>query len=221
LRELVAPPSGLRDNMRRVIDPIVLQQVRTILDSQPEWLEVRTRLVALTPEGREEAYRPLIFAFGYVLLEQSREERRVQAGGPFGAATSDRNWQFPPPLAKVEDRDIAVWQEAAGLLRDPVSAARLHDLLWERRVQPRRDQHARDAADAYLRLVEVPHWHYVNRSRCLRGCLKTSAGRAWERRGESSRVDITLGEVPGDGVDVEGPRRAVGGRGTASARPCA
>lgn len=158
--------------IRRVIDSDVLQHLEGALEDEPDWLTARTRLQHAVPEGRDDAYRAFVYAFGYMLLERAREDARARAGGTFGAAMSSGDWQFPPPLAEVSGDDVDAWREACELLQDPVSSARLHDLLWECRAQPRPDQHARAAADAYLKLADLSHWHVVERSRCLSRALE-------------------------------------------------
>jgi hypothetical protein len=150
-----------------MLDPQVLLHLREALEGQPDWLEVRMRLQRLAPEGREGAYRPFVFAFGYFLVERSQADRRERAGGPFGAAHRADGWRFPPAVADVEEADVQAWVDAVEALEDPVSSARLHDLLWERRARPRPDLDARAAADAYLELVELGGWHVMERTRCL------------------------------------------------------
>src|SRR5215210_6123772 len=138
-----------------MVDPRVLQNVRDALAGQPEWLEVRERLERLAPECEEETYRPFVFAFGYALIPQSGEDRRARAGGAFGPKNTVDGWQFPPPLAEIDDADVTAWQAAVEALDEPVALARLHDLLWERRAGPRPDLHARAAADAYVAISRL------------------------------------------------------------------
>ncbi len=79
-----------------MLEPQVLLHLREALEGEPDWLEVRTRLQRLAPEGHKAAYRPFVFAFGYLLVERSQTDCRGGAGGPFGAAMASDGWRFPP-----------------------------------------------------------------------------------------------------------------------------
>lgn len=150
-----------------MLDASVGAVIRDALGDAPTWLELRNRIERAAPEGEEERYRPFVFAFGYALIAASHRERREREGGPFGAMIAQGNWSFPPPLGTVLDADIALWAEAIDQLEGPVAHARLHDLLWERRVQPRPDLHARAAISALVELVDLAHWHVMERTTCL------------------------------------------------------
>jgi hypothetical protein len=155
-----------------MVDPRVLQDLREALVGHPEWLDVRQRLERLAPEGKEASYRPFVFAFGYALIPKSGEERRARAGGAFGPKNAVDGWQFPPPLAEVDDADVTAWQAVAEALDEPVALARLHDLLWERRARPRPDLHARAAADAYVEISGLKNWHPMQRTACVTRALE-------------------------------------------------
>jgi hypothetical protein len=100
-----------------------------------------------------------------------------RAGGNARTALSSRRWRSKPGAfhrALRTSRKVTwrFWHEASDELDSPVARARLRDLLWERRVVPRPDLHARAAADALLELVALEHWHVMERTTCLSRALE-------------------------------------------------
>ncbi len=124
------------------------------------WHAVDAKLRELAPQDTQEQYRPLVFAFGYMLVHD--EERRSEEG-PFAPMIVTDQGQFPPPLADVVTADVDAWIAAAGALDDPIASSRLEDLLWERRIGDRPDLHARAAVDAYVELSANPDWPAIER----------------------------------------------------------
>ncbi|MFC5490603.1 hypothetical protein [Dokdonella soli] len=57
-------------------------------------------------------------------------------------------------LEGVSDAQVALWSHAFALSTEAVLIARLGDLVWERRFQPRPDRAARHAIAAYLELAD-------------------------------------------------------------------
>ena len=102
----------------------------------------------------DQELRPLIWALQYDYVEPDEVDRRA-TWGPWGPWVELDGQSVPPALDSIEDDDVTRWDGAAAELADvPVLAARLNDLLWERRWGDKPYQHALTAIDAYLELAD-------------------------------------------------------------------
>jgi hypothetical protein len=153
------------------LDREILEELEHAVGVAKRWEDIRAHLQSVDPEGGDQRFRPFYFAFSYPLIEPG-SSRRERAGGPFGAMIAGEGWRFPPAVADVEDSDVEAWAEAFDALEDPVVRARLGDLLWERRSEPRPDLRARAACDALLVLAQREDWPLMERSRCLSRALE-------------------------------------------------
>lgn len=70
-----------------------------------------------------------------------------------------------PDVGAIEDGVVRLWREALEFAELPLLRARLGDLLWLRRSQPRPDLAARTAIDAYLILGES--WDGLDSLACV------------------------------------------------------
>jgi len=97
--------------------------------------------------------RPLVWAFGYMLVASRREEARERYG-VFGAAWEIEGSIFPPRLAELPDEVLEIWIEYGDALKgNPLAASRLNDLLWIRKYSDEKATFARAAVDAYLEVA--------------------------------------------------------------------
>lgn len=132
------------------------------LQDAKDWHDVERRLREMTPAEEVLEARPLVWAFGYMLIEPRSEEKRQVAGSPFGPMIAWENAQFPPRVEDIEPNTLDAWEQYAGVTTDPVALARFHDLLWVRRHGDAH-LHARVAIDAYLALA-VGSWVPIQRA---------------------------------------------------------
>lgn len=134
-----------------------LQQLRSCLESAEDWHSVESCFRQGIDEKDAEAVddaRPIVFAFGYMLVASRREAIRERAG-VFGSQIEMGGAVFPAPLGDIDEDMLSIWSAYAKGTKDfPLAASRLNDLLWVRRFGERPMDHARDALDGYLRLAE-------------------------------------------------------------------
>lgn len=125
--------------------------------------ELRAALMGVT-NGYEASYRleqagdeerrSLMLALQYDYVEPDEVDRR-ETWGPWGPWIELDGESVPPALESIEDKDLAEWEASANEFADiPLLAARLNDLLWERRRGDEPYKHALDAIDAYLALAD-------------------------------------------------------------------
>lgn len=134
-----------------------LQQLRACLEAADDWHSVescfRKGIDADNEEEVDDA-RPLVFAFGYMLVASRREQTRERAG-VFGAQFEMGGQIFPAPLESIEDDMLSLWEAYAQGTEDfPLAASRLNDLLWVRRFGEQPVDRARAACDGYLALAD-------------------------------------------------------------------
>jgi hypothetical protein len=140
------------------LDQEVRRRLDDALEAADSWFAVYSRLRAAVPEGQEDRYRALVWAFGYDLISPTDVERREREGSPFGALFEFQTGRLPPRLGDVPDEDVAVWVDAFDEIGEPRLRSRIGDLLWERRVPPRYDLKAREACEALLSLSNEATW---------------------------------------------------------------
>lgn len=131
-----------------------VERLRSCLAVSEGWHAVeRCFREGVEEEGVDDA-RPVVFAFGYMLVASRREEIRERAG-VFGAQWQIGGSVFPAPLIDVSDDMLQVWAEYADATKEhPVAASRLNDLLWVRRYGVRPIDHAHAAFDGYVALAD-------------------------------------------------------------------
>lgn len=134
------------------------EAVRSALPGARSWFEIYSRLTAAIPDGSEDAFRGAVWAFGFDPISPGDPERREREGSAFGAMFEIEGKRLPPRLHDVPDGDVDGWVDLAESIQDPRAAARLRDLLWERRQGGRPDQHARAACRALLELSADEQW---------------------------------------------------------------
>ncbi len=155
-------------NSGSAVDKGSLARVRSALAGASALHETSAALRASWTDQEPDPAEPFIWAFDYHYLESSQRLARG-ASGPWGPMLEMDGRIWPPPLPTVADEHLAAWADAAAALSDlPLGAARLHDLLWERRWGERPDLHARSAVDAYTALIpeseSLDSAHHIARS---------------------------------------------------------
>lgn len=186
------------------LEPQVVTALTEATDGASSWEEIRTHLQEREHEFQNEQLRPFQFAFSYSLLERT-SKRRDRAGGPFGSMVAGEDWRYPPAVPDIAESDVEAWAEAFDALEAPVIRARLGDLLWERRWQPRPDLRARAACDALLVLVGRDDWKAIERARLLSRALELARAVGDDERKQSA-VNASLSFVEADiAADQGGP----------------
>jgi hypothetical protein len=131
--------------------------LRSCLETGDDWHSVESCFrEGIDQENDDEVMdaRPIVWAFGYMLVAGRREELRERVG-VFGAQWEMGGSVFPPPLADVDDESLDLWAQYADATKEqPLAASRLNDLLWVRRNGERPADRARAAFDGYLSLAE-------------------------------------------------------------------
>jgi hypothetical protein len=103
-------------------------------------------VAAMSAEAKELEALAAAFAYYYRAPDQRKDGRDPFVGEGWQGRTADA---WPPPLKQVDAATLTVWEEAAAQTRQPLAAARLHDLL----VVVRHGDvgnHIAQAVDAYL-----------------------------------------------------------------------
>jgi hypothetical protein len=148
-----------------------LPALKTCLDIAEDWYEVERCFHPHVADDQVDDGRPVVYAFGYMLVEASRGEKRDRLGIFAPRITWDNGAAFPAPLHEISDDMLAVWEEYAVALGDSaVATSRLRDLLWVRRFGDPPVEHARRAADAYLELATA--WKGMRLVDCISRALE-------------------------------------------------
>lgn len=133
-----------------------LDQLRCCLEKEGEWHRVEQCFREALGEDAGEDARPVVWAFGYMLVGRRREEPRKRSGVFAPMIVWENGASFPPPLAEIEDEVAPIWAGYAKATDGyPLATSRFHDLLWVVRFGDRAVDHARAAIDAYLELGEI------------------------------------------------------------------
>lgn len=134
----------------------LLDHLRSCLEKEGEWHRVERCFREALDEDAGEDARPVVWAFGYMLVGRRREEPRERSGVFAPMIVLENGASFPPPLAEIESDAAPIWADYAKATQDyPLAASRFHDLLWVVRFGDRAVDHARAAIDAYLELGEI------------------------------------------------------------------
>ena len=89
-------------------------------------------------------------------LSESDEPRRKKYG-PFVPRLEIGDAAFPPYTRDLQDDVLATWEQLAALVKSPLVAARLHDLVWVTRYGDARHEHARAAIGNYISATKLAH----------------------------------------------------------------
>lgn len=184
------------------LDEEMQQALVSALAGAFSWYEVHAGIRKAVPDGHDDGYRALVWAFGYDLMGVEQVERREREGSAFGAMFEFAEGRMPPRLAEVPPKDVAVWRLAFDAVEDPKARSRLGDLLWERRVEPRPDQKARGAIGALLELSTDPTWEEMESTQGLARALELArsvsddelVGRVVEQIEEAVREEMAVEE---------------------------
>lgn len=172
------------------------ERLRGCLDGASDWYDVERRFNAdVTDEELDDA-RPVVYAFGYMLVGPDSDSQRAQYGVFAPRLSWGEGGHFPEPLSDLADDYLPVWNDyAVATDVDPVAASRLHDLLWARRHGERPVDHARAAARAYLALAD--RWE----SMALVGSLTRALELAVEINDEAILADAVTASLAA--IDTE------------------
>ena len=118
------------------MDDDLRDRVVTVLDGEPDWREVATRLRQSAGARETDPIWPILEAFDYHLKDSGQIEQRKRYGGPFGLVFETTAGVYPTPLRDVDDATLQLWSELLDCVDDPLVRARMGDLLWVRRVGP-------------------------------------------------------------------------------------
>lgn len=130
------------------------ERLRSCLQEDNDWHAAERCFREGLDDDEIEDSRPVVYAFGYMLVASRREQIRERAG-VFGAQFEIGGTIFPAPLADIPDEMLEVWAAYAKAMNEfPLAASRLNDLLWVRRHGERPVDRARAAFDAYMGLAE-------------------------------------------------------------------
>jgi hypothetical protein len=175
-------------------------RLQAAAEGASRWHQIGDRFREATAPEEQERVGAIVSAFQYDFIEPTEKERRDRWGpyGPMLELTDGR--VYPMPLEDVSDEWLGLWTELADTVAHPAVRSRLHDLLWERRVGPRPDFHARSAADAFVELADGS-WEPLDRAECLIRALEIA--RAVSDTGRYHQIVIKT---------VEAARASIGGQ---------
>lgn len=132
-----------------------IDRLRQCLEEAGDWYAVERCFRETVDDEELEDAKPLVWAFGYMLVGRRREEPRERSG-VFAPRFEIGGSIFPPRLAEIHEETPPLWAVYAETLDwHPLAASRLHDLLWVLRHGDRPIDHARAAVDAYLQLADT------------------------------------------------------------------
>jgi hypothetical protein len=132
-----------------------IDRLTQCLEEADDWYGVERCFREMVDDEEVEDAKPLVWAFGYMLVGRRREEPRERSG-VFAPRFEIGSSIFPPPLAEIPEQVPRLWSAYAETLDwHPLAASRLHDLLWVLRHGQRPIDHARVALDAYVRLADA------------------------------------------------------------------
>jgi hypothetical protein len=151
-----------------------VELLRECLSGADDWYKVERCFQEHVDDDDIEDARPVVYAFGYMLVEARRDEIRDRRGIFAPRIEWENGAAFPAPLEEIPDEMLAIWASyAESTADDPVAASRLNDLLWVRRFGDSPVSCAQAAVDAYLALVEV--WRDMNLVECASRAVEISA----------------------------------------------
>jgi hypothetical protein len=190
------------------VDQEMWDHLEQALTGASSWFSVYDALQPLVPKGAEERYRPLIWAFAFDLLGPEEVERREREGSAFGAMMEfGEEGRIPPKLAEVPEGTTEVWAEAYEAVSEPRLRARLGDLLWEARVEPRPDLKARSAVEALVELSETEDWEPMESTDGLVRALELSQGLSDQQLAQ--QVIVRMGSLIREEMAVEEQRPGI------------
>jgi hypothetical protein len=132
-----------------------IDRLRQCLEEADDWYGVDRCFRESVDDEEVEDAKPLVWAFGYMLVGRRREEPRERSG-VFAPQFEIDGSIFPPRLTEIPHEIPALWAAyVKNLDWHPLAASRLHDLLWVLRHGERPIDHARAAVDAYVQLSDA------------------------------------------------------------------
>jgi hypothetical protein len=132
-----------------------IDRLRQCLEEGGNWYAVERCFTEAVDDEEVDDAKPLVWAFGYMLVGGRREELRDRSG-VFAPQLEIGGSSFPPRLAEIPGETPPLWAAYAKALdQHPLAASRLHDLLWVLRDGERPIDHARAAVDAYVQLADA------------------------------------------------------------------
>lgn len=176
------------------------ERLRACLDGASDWYDVERRFNAEVTDDELDDTRPVVYAFGYMLVAPGRDSQRVQYGVFAPRLSWGEGGHFPEPLGDLPDDYLPIWNDyALATDVDPVAASRLHDLLWVRRHGERPVDHARAAARAYLALAD--RWE----SMALVGSLTRALELAVEIKDEAILAEVVTASLAVIDAEINEP----------------
>lgn len=173
-----------------------VERLRSCLESEESWHRVERCFREGLGDDEVEDARPIVFAFGYMLVASRREELRDRVG-VFGAQFEIEGRIFPKPLAEIDDDTLGLWEKYADATQGhPLAASRLNDLLWVRRRGEQSIDRARAAFDGYLSLAKRAET--MDLVDCLQRAIEIAAEVGDEKRlgaAIDKALDVTRSEI--------------------------
>lgn len=177
-----------------------IEPLRSCLEGAEDWHRVQDCFQKHVEDSDVEDGRPVVYAFGYMLVASRREDARERSGVFAPAIVWENGASFPAPMEEIPEEMLPVWAEYAQAVGDhPLAASRLNDLLWVKRYGGRPVDHATPAIDAYLELAsEAESMHLVD---CLLRAIEIAAeigDQARLRKALERAVEVIEAEMAGE-----------------------
>ncbi|MEA2396101.1 MAG: hypothetical protein QOJ82_3992 [Solirubrobacteraceae bacterium] len=175
-------------------------RLRACLDGASDWYDVERRFNADVTDDELDDARPVVYAFGYMLVAPESDSQRANYGVFAPRLSWGEGGHVPEPLGDLADEYLPIWNDyALATGDDPVAASRLRDLLWVRRHGERPVDHARAAARAYLALAD--RWE----SMALVGSLTRALELAVEINDEAILADAVTASLAAIEAEINEP----------------
>jgi hypothetical protein len=173
-----------------------VERLRSCLEKETDWHQVEHCFKENLGDEEVEDARPIVSAFGYMLVASRREELRERVG-IFGAQFEFDGQIFPIPLAEIDDATLGLWAKYADATQDyGLAASRLNDLIWVRRHGEQPVDRARAAFDGYLSLAETAQT--MDLVDCLQRAIEIAAEIGDEQRltgAITKALDVSRSEI--------------------------
>lgn len=145
-------------------DADLVEVISAALAQPGELYDLSSRVKADLPDDLPDHVKALVRALDYHQLRAS--SARATPDDRYGSMFSTTDgYEYPERLSSTTAEISAAWADALVLFpENDVVVARLADLLWNLRVKPRPDRHARTAQAAFARLWSTRELSSVTRS---------------------------------------------------------
>lgn len=155
-------------------DPQDVAAIETGFSRVAEVYELSSRLKELLTGEPQPHVRALVWALDY--HERTPSGGRVTPDDLYGPMITTASYAYPEPLSSTTPETLAAWSDATQLFQtNDVVVARLGDLLWILKVQPRPDRQARAAQAAMRRIWGHRELASVHRSVALIRALQIAS----------------------------------------------